>query len=53
MGNVLRDAINQKKQQLIEKLIASGVYKKDSKHLFEWTISELEKEYRFIKKMKP
>ncbi|MCM2532353.1 Fur-regulated basic protein FbpA [Neobacillus pocheonensis] len=31
---------------LIDKLIAFHVYKKDDKHLFELTLSELENDYR-------
>ncbi|MDQ0201527.1 Fur-regulated basic protein FbpA [Neobacillus ginsengisoli] len=49
MSNLLRDAVEKKKQYLIDKLIALGFYKKDDKHLFEWTLSELEKEYRSLR----
>lgn len=50
MGNLLRDAVEKKKQYLINQLITLGFYKKDNQHLFEWTLSDLEKEYRYLKK---
>ncbi|MGG1674140.1 Fur-regulated basic protein FbpA [Neobacillus sp. NRS-1170] len=46
MGNLLRNAVYLKKQNLINKLIKFGIYKKNSKQLYELTLSELEKEYR-------
>lgn len=48
MDNVLRYAIQQKRNYLIQELIKSGVYKKNNKHLYEWTLSDLEKEYKCI-----
>jgi len=36
---------NDEKDMLIEKLIALGIYKQESLHLFELTVSELEKVY--------
>ncbi|MFP3126690.1 Fur-regulated basic protein FbpA [Ectobacillus funiculus] len=49
MGNLLRDAVEKKKQYLIDQLISLGFYQKDSQYLFEWTLSDLEKEYRLLK----
>jgi hypothetical protein len=49
MGNLLRKAVQTQKQFLINKLIQSGVYKKKNRHLYEWTLSELEREYKQIK----
>jgi len=43
--NLLRKAVQTKRQFLINKLIQSGVYKKNNKHLYEWTLTELEQEY--------
>ncbi|MFB9760718.1 Fur-regulated basic protein FbpA [Ectobacillus funiculus] len=49
MGNLLRHAVEKKKQYLIDQLISLGFYQKDSHYLFEWTLSDLEKEYRLLK----
>jgi hypothetical protein len=49
MKNLLRHAVLLKKQNLINKLIKSGIYKKNDKHLYELTLSELENEYKYIK----
>ncbi|MDR4947359.1 Fur-regulated basic protein FbpA [Neobacillus cucumis] len=49
MENLLRKAVQIKKQFFINKLIQSGVYKKNNRHLYEWTLSELEREYKQIK----
>ena len=49
MRNLLRHAVEQKKQYLIDQLISLGFYQKDSQYLFEWTLSDLEKEYRLLK----
>lgn len=46
MGDYLRKAIESRRRKLIDKLIAFNVYKKDDKHLFELTLTELEKEYK-------
>lgn len=48
MGKLLRLAVQSKRQKLINRLIKSGVYKKNNKHLYEWTLSDLEKEYKHI-----
>ncbi|MEH7413826.1 Fur-regulated basic protein FbpA [Neobacillus drentensis] len=49
MENLLRKAVQTKRQFLINKLIQSGIYKKNNKHLYEWTLSELEQEFNEIK----
>jgi hypothetical protein len=49
MKNLLRNAVQLRKQHLINKLIKSGIYKKNDKHLYELTLSELEDEYKYIK----
>jgi Fur-regulated basic protein A len=46
MENLLRAAVRQRKQYLIEELLKKGVYKKENHHLFELTLSDLEKEYQ-------
>ncbi|MEH7419404.1 Fur-regulated basic protein FbpA [Neobacillus drentensis] len=46
MGNILRNAVENKRKKLIEKLIAFNVYKKEDKHLFELSLTELENEYK-------
>lgn len=49
MKNLLRKAVQLQKQNLINKLLKSGIYKKNDKHLYELTLSELENEYKYIK----
>ncbi|MEH7384245.1 Fur-regulated basic protein FbpA [Bacillus sp. JJ1521] len=44
MGNFLRQAVQLKKKEVINKLIKQGIYKKNDKHLYELTLSELENE---------
>ncbi|WP_445489795.1 Fur-regulated basic protein FbpA [Niallia sp. 03133] len=41
----LRKVVEQRKEELIKKLIALGVYKKDGHHLYSLTLSEIEAEY--------
>ncbi|WML53661.1 Fur-regulated basic protein FbpA [Neobacillus sp. PS3-12] len=48
MEHLLKSKIQQKRQYLIEKLIKSGIYKKNNKHLYEWTLSDLEREYKSV-----
>lgn len=48
----LRDAVNFRKNKLIQRLIELGVYKKDEQHLYELTLSEIEREYKQIKRKK-
>ncbi|NRD79470.1 Fur-regulated basic protein FbpA [Bacillus sp. BRMEA1] len=51
MANLLREAVQRKRQFLIDELIKSGIYKINDKHLYEWTLSELEKEFKTIEKL--
>ena len=54
MGDILRKAVEKKRKKLIEKLIVFNVYKKEEKHLFELSLTELEEEYRkFISSSHP
>ncbi|MCM2534958.1 Fur-regulated basic protein FbpA [Neobacillus pocheonensis] len=46
MENILRKIVENKRKKLIEKLITFNVYKKEDKHLFEVSLTELENEYR-------
>ncbi len=48
MKNILRTAVQQRRQFLIEKLLKIGVFKKEDRHLYEWTLSDLEKEYNYM-----
>ncbi|MFP5114908.1 Fur-regulated basic protein FbpA [Bacillaceae bacterium C204] len=48
MKNSHRKAIQQKRQFLMNELIRFGIFKKNNKHLYEWTLSELETEYHYI-----
>lgn len=43
--SLLRRVVENRRNELIKQLIESKQYKKDGKHLFELTLSELEKEY--------
>jgi hypothetical protein len=49
VGNILREAVEIKRKKLIDKLIAFNVYKKEDKHLFELSLTELEHEYKAFK----
>lgn len=53
MKNILRHAVQLQKEHLIHKLIKSGIYKKNDKHLYELTLSELENEYKYVNKDNP
>ncbi|GLI89776.1 Fur-regulated basic protein FbpA [Bacillus subtilis] len=52
MADVLRRAINQKKQFLKNKLLLSEFYQGRGEQLADYTLSELEKEYKSLQKMK-
>lgn len=43
---ILREAVEKRRAELINKLIAFGVFKIKEKHLFEVSLSELEDEYK-------
>jgi hypothetical protein len=51
MGEILRNAVENKRKKLIKKLIAYNVYKKEEKHLFELSLTDLENEYRRFKSL--
>lgn len=40
--NLLRTAVNERKKQLIRRLLASGKYDGQAEELSSWTLSELE-----------
>ncbi|TLS38746.1 Fur-regulated basic protein FbpA [Pseudalkalibacillus caeni] len=42
----LRQALEKKRRFYINHLIAAGVYKKSDSHLYECTLTDLEKEYQ-------
>lgn len=48
MGNILRKAVEDRRKKLIDRLIAFNIYKKDNRHLFELSLTELEHEYRTL-----
>ncbi len=52
MSFYLRSALEKRKQYLIEQLVSSHVYKKSSKHLFEWTLSDVEQKYLSVQRDK-
>lgn len=45
MGKLFKEAVEKRRNELISKLIELEQYKKDEKHLFELTLTELEHEY--------
>jgi hypothetical protein len=45
VGNLLRKNGEDRRQFLIDQLLAFNIYKKEDKHLFELSLSELEEEY--------
>ncbi|GGH83899.1 hypothetical protein JOD43_000789 [Pullulanibacillus pueri] len=45
MSHLLREAVEKRREELINKLITFDVYKVQHKHLFELSLSQLEKEY--------
>ena len=51
MKNNLRNAVQQKRQHLIDELLKLGVFKKNNKHLYEWTLQDLEEEYVQLKQV--
>ncbi|MQR94479.1 Fur-regulated basic protein FbpA [Fictibacillus phosphorivorans] len=48
MGELIRQAIEERKKHLINTLLSKGIYKKNDQHLFQLTLSELEFEFRQI-----
>ncbi|MBU8918791.1 Fur-regulated basic protein FbpA [Neobacillus sp. 114] len=50
MEHLLNETVQEKRQFLIEELIKLGIFKINEKHLYEWSISELEKEFEDIEK---
>lgn len=54
MGEIFRKSLEKRRKRLIDKLIAFDVYKKEDKHLFELSLTELEYEFkRFISENHP
>jgi hypothetical protein len=49
MGEILRNSVENKRKKLIKKLLSYNVYKKEDKHLFELSLTDLESEYRKFK----
>jgi len=49
MESIFQKKLEQKKRDLIDKLISLGVYKKDKIHLFELSLEDLEEEYLKIR----
>lgn len=49
MSKYLREAVERKKQQYIEKLLEAGVYRVTDRHLYNLTLSELEMIFNITK----
>ncbi|WP_018660220.1 Fur-regulated basic protein FbpA [Heyndrickxia acidiproducens] len=48
MNSLTEKALEKRRNELIDRLIAFHVYKKEGRHLFELTLPELEDEYKSI-----
>ncbi len=48
MGKLLRQAVENRRIELINKLIYFQVFKKEDQHLFELSLTDLENEYKKI-----
>ncbi|WP_299741261.1 Fur-regulated basic protein FbpA [uncultured Rossellomorea sp.] len=48
MGEILQEAIHNRRNELINKLIIHNIFKKGHKQLFELTLQELEDEFKYI-----
>jgi len=46
VNDLLQEAVQEKRQNLIDELIKSGIFKINNKHLYQMTLSELEKKYQ-------
>jgi len=46
VNDLLQEAVQEKRQILIDQLIQSGIFKIKNKHLYEMDLSELEEEYQ-------
>lgn len=46
MSKQLRIAVEKRKNYIINYLIKSGIYKKNERHLFELTLTDLELEFK-------
>ncbi|MBZ5752927.1 MULTISPECIES: Fur-regulated basic protein FbpA [Metabacillus] len=51
MSTMLREAIQIRKEFLIDQLLSIGVYKKENVQLYELCLSDLEREYRLFNEM--
>ncbi|MHA7138866.1 Fur-regulated basic protein FbpA [Rossellomorea arthrocnemi] len=50
MGEILQEAIHNRRNELINKLIVHNIFKKGDKQLFELTLQELEDEYKYLQR---
>ena len=48
--SVLSEAVERKKKELIDLLISVGVYEINNRQLYELTLSELQSEFRQVKR---
>lgn len=46
--SVLKEAVEKKRQELIELLISAGVYEVNNRQLYELTLTELQDEFRKV-----
>lgn len=52
MSKILLEAVQSRKEFIINQLLSIGIYKKENAHLYELCLSDLEREYRLFKKKK-
>ncbi|QCJ45178.1 Fur-regulated basic protein FbpA [Bacillus sp. S3] len=50
MNQSPQNEVQLKRHLLIDELIKLGIYKINNKHLYEWTLSDLEEEYKDLDK---
>ncbi|MFE7063378.1 Fur-regulated basic protein FbpA [Sutcliffiella sp. NPDC057660] len=46
MGEILKNAVENRRSELISKLLYFRVFKKEDQHLYELSLSDLEQEYK-------
>lgn len=50
VGDIMTPQSETRKKQLIHLLIQNGIYKKSKRHLYELSLTELESEYKHVRR---
>ncbi|MGC8230048.1 Fur-regulated basic protein FbpA [Pseudobacillus badius] len=48
MSRLLHEAVQNRKEFIINQLLSRGIYKKQNTHLYELCLSDLEREYKLF-----